>query len=521
MKEKLFTKLKWYNIPVIALGLSLCAGVAIGNYIAYENNSVITQALCGISTDFSGEEVATATALGDDLVREIAGDSFVLLKNENNALPLANTNKKVNVFGWAATNQGFLLKGIGSGSSTINPEKKVTLLDAFNQYGAEYNQNIINKYNSFYSTERTKDGGNYYLLPELKTSSFDSAFTQEAKNFSDTAIVVVSRLSGENADDNCPKTQSLKTESDNETINNKTYLEMTKYEDELITYCDANFSKVILLVNSTNIMHLTCAADNRVDAVLYVGILGQSGASSIPKVLWGDINPSGKTADTYTFVPQTDPSFVNSTVLNNNVQYSEGIYIGYKWYETADVEHYWDGVNNSYGTGYRGVVQYPFGYGKSYTNFTWTLKSVSLPNNSNLDATTPINVVVTVTNNGSKAGKDVVELYGKAPYKQGKIEKSSIVLLDFAKTILLEPNQSQDLTLSFRGYDLASYDCYDKNNNGFRGYELEDGNYTIQIMSDVHTLKEGMNTNRTDQDPTPAKEALTSHLGNRSFHKEE
>lgn len=490
-----------------AVGLSCVAVVAaaiiVGNALCFKYDGVITTVLCGTGVNFEGEEIEKAQALGDELCREIGRDSFVLLKNDNisenkKSLPLDGDLKKVNVFGWSATDAGFLLKGVGSGSSTINPEKEVTLLDGLEDYGIEYNTQLIDEYKTI-STYRGISRGDIFNLTEPTRDFYTEDMLTQAEGFSDTALIVLSRNAGENVGE-IPTTQSLKTEKGSETDSTRTYLNTSKYEEDLITMCSERFENVILLVNTTNSMHLNCLDDDRIDAALYVGITGQSAAGSIPEVLWGSyknadgedvlLSPSGKVANTYTFDPKTDSTFVNKEQAGKHIQYVEDIYYGYKWYETADAEGFWNDVDNQYGKGYDGVVQYPFGHGLSYTEFEWEITNLSIPNNSNISKYSDIEVEVDVTNVGGYPGKDVVQLYVTPPYYEGGIEKAHVNLMAFAKTAVLQPGQTQKLKLSFNAYDMASYDCYDKNGNGNARWELEEGTYEIKLMTNAHNLKE-------------------------------
>ena len=170
------------------------------------------------------------------------------------------------------------------------------------------------------------------------------------------------------------------------------------------------------------------------------------------------------------------------------VDYVEGIYVGYRWYETADAEGFWDGVENEHGTGYDAVVQYPFGYGLSYTSFSWQVTARTPGQGMRVGRETNVSVTVRVTNTGEVAGRDVVQLYCTPPYEPGGVEKASTVLVAFAKTRLLQPGESQDVTLSFALDDVASYDCYDANGNGFAGYELEQGEYVVELKRNAHEL---------------------------------
>ena len=205
------------------------------------------------------------------------------------------------------------------------------------------------------------------------------------------------------------------------------------------------------------------------------------------------ISPSGKLADTYAYDWQSNNPVMNnlkyegySGISKMSVRYAEGIYMGYRWYETADAEGVFDGVSNDYGSGYDAVVQYPFGYGMSYTTFEWTVTQT--PVNTMLEETGEYTVKVIVKNTGEHAGSDVVELYYTPPYTDGSIEKAHRNLLDFAKTGVLQPGETEEVTLSFSAYDMASFDDYSRSDNGWFGYELEEGDYILELMTDAHTV---------------------------------
>lgn len=462
----------------------ITAALIVGNVICAIYEGVITTALCGTGISFEGEDVENARKAGDELCQQLMEDGMVLFKNENNALPLSLPAGKdkipVNVFGWSAIDEGFLLRGIGSGSSTIMEEKKVTLLSALSGGGFEYNNELINMYKSF----RSSRSGNYTLI-EPPASSYNSTLMTAAKDFSDTAIVVFSRNGGENIGE-IPSTQTRFGVTPS-TDDSRTYLQTSKEEDALLKLVSENFGKVIVIINSANIMHLDFLDDDKVDAAFFVGLTGQSGTKAIAKLLKGEINPSGRTSDIYTYDPKADPAWANREKAGNHIQYVEDIYYGYKWYETADVEGYLDDPDYFGGLGYDGYVQFPFGYGKSYTNFEWTVDNITIP--SPLTKTSKIEITMAVKNIGTVSGKDVIQVYYTPPYVDGKIEKAHVNLAAFAKTVNIEPGQTQqNIKLSFTAFDMASYDCYDKNTNGFSGYELDRGSYQIKIMRDSHTV---------------------------------
>lgn len=451
---------------------------------------MITEALRP-DPDFS--EVEQTLEESDKLCQKLAEDSIVLLRNERNTLPLKTNERRVNLFGISAYDpsdvnsyDGFLLKGIGSGSSTISESKAVTLEGALKLNGIDYNPVLKQFYDDFNfkrGKSNSNGAGGAYYLNEPDIDDVKSQFSK-ARLYSDVAIIVLSRLGGENVGEQ-PKTQA-----DNK---DKTYLEISDKEEALVKAVTETFNKVIVLLNTTNTMHVGFLEEYNVGAAMYVGITGQSGAVAIGEILKGEtldgekFSPSGKASDTYIYNPDYDPSFANAESSTydgeTHIQYSENIYFGYRWYETAAAEGF---IN------YDEVVQYPFGYGLSYTTFDWEVLSVSKANGSKItdaNKNEEITVEVLVTNIGDHPGKDVVQLYYTPPYYKGGVEKTEVNLVAFAKTSLLQKDESEKLTLSFTPYDMASFDDYDKNNNGYATYELDHGDYVISLRSDSHTLK--------------------------------
>lgn len=484
MKAKVIKRILCFSI----MGLVTTA-LTVGNVFAYIYNQPITSFLAGTGDNFNSdnEELQEVLKSGDELCREMGRESIVLLKNENNTLPLDMNNPKekmVNLFGVGAYDNGFMMKGIGSGSSTISPSKQVTLIDGLEENGFTYNKDLAKVYEDFdFKRGITKDDAYKLAEPDINLI-LDKM--DEAKQKSDVAIVVFSRNGGENIGEIPHDYEGT----------GRTYLEYTKQEQELLDAVKTNFSKVIVLLNTANSMHAGFIEDENVDAAMYVGLTGQSAAAAIAEVLNGEVNPSGRLTDTYVYSPKYDPAFCNvynaeQYTGNGHLQYSENIYIGYKWYETADKEHFFDGVSNEYGNGYEGVVQYPFGYGLSYTDFKWELKSVTLANNSSLNADSQIDIEVNVTNMGDKPGKDVVELYSTPHYDPNRnIEKAHVNLIDFAKTDIINPNETKSVKLSFSAYDLASYDMNLDKGDVKGGYTLDPGNYEIKIMKNAHEMSD-------------------------------
>ena len=485
---------------IVLIAANVAAGIFAGAITNYFSG--------GVNIDFNSDSIQQTLQQSDELVRTLAEDSIVLLKNQededgNPALPFDEGETKVNLFGFsaydpssAASFDGFLMKGIGSGSSTISESKAITLQDALTENGIEYNTDLEAIYDDF-EVGRGSGADNAYWLdePDITDAQFDAA-----QEYSDIAIVVFSRLGGENIGEQ-PHSQTQGAVNEN-----KTYLQITDPEQELLDNVTERFGKVIVLLNTSNAMHCGFLDDEGVDAAMYVGLTGQSGAIAIGEILKGEtlkgepISPSGKLSDLYSYDPSNDPAFNNTESAQSgdsgvNIQYSEGLYYGYRWYETADAEGYFE----AQGSSYEEQVQFPFGFGLSYTEFEWDLLSVEIGEEevalgsagslTDSNKNTEITVTVLVTNTGDTAGKDVVQLYYTPEYIEGEIEKAEVNLLDFDKTVALEPGQSEELTLTFTAYDMASFDDYDANDNGRSTYELDAGTYTISLRTDSHTLK--------------------------------
>ncbi len=518
LKKRIVMIVSFVLIGIIAVAL------IIGNVYCARYSNIITQYLCGFGLDEDSKESIAARESGNALAANVEAEGAVLLKN-NGGLPLKNY--QVNVFGWSSSDSGFIPQGTGSGTGSRND--LVTFLGGLKEAGITYNENLAAAYenlkwrrfartNGNYVIEATSDElyKEYYGVYEAPKSFYTDALMNEAKAFSDTAIVVLGRILGE-GNDYSHKQYKAKTENDE---TRKLQSLSTEEEDMLNLVCD-NFDEVIVVLNTSNPMELGYVQNNdKIDAVLYMGLPGTRGTIGVGKILTGEVNPSGRTTDTWAYDLATAPSYVNAgregvgsyldmvndatlgTRINKYSDYAEDIYIGYKWYETADAEGYWKDESNSYGTGYNAIVQYPFGYGKSYTDFKWTLTSVTdgdgkeLTDGSELKKDDKITFNVLVENTGRKAGKDVVELYYTPPYTKGGIEKSAVNLLAFAKTGLLEPGKVEQLKIEFAVEDMKSYDCYDKNNNGFMGYELEGGNYEITLRTDAHTKADTKNADK-------------------------
>lgn len=490
-------KLKVRSYIFLSLFAMILAALIFGNVMCYLHAGEITSHLVGLGINTDPDKSQSALAEGDELVRAIADEGIVLLKN-NGTLPLTVTQQeyKINLFGVGSTPDGFTYSGIGSGASTILKEdvlnadgsvkykrNRVSLQEGLEFAGFKVNNNLLAKY----------AGGN----PDASFYSSNDTALSEAKSFSDTAIVTISRVTGENV---APSGNAV------EELYYPGSLQLKDEETAMVNYVGENFDKVIVIINSTNVMEMGYLTDDKIDAALNVGALGQSGTKSIGRILSGAVNPSAKLADTAPYDTTLHPSYANGQrtggggVGAKQITYAEDIYLGYKWYETADHMNYFADVDNGYGKGYAGTVQYPFGSGLSYTSFKWELESATrtvgdetknISDNGMLTSSkTKINLSVKVTNTGDLAGKDVVQVYYNAPYYNGEIEKSYINLVAFDKTGIIKPGESESVEISFDIYDMASFDCYDKNGNGVTGWELDPGKYNIKIMKDAHTPSE-------------------------------
>lgn len=516
MKKK--TKKILYSVGVVlSLGVAIASDILVKQFYGF-----IDEGLNGTGIEYT-PEAEKVLAKGDAFVSEIMKEGITMLKNTSGSAPFAydennpEANRKVNIFGWNSTDAGFLISGYGSGISRIPENKRVLLYQGFDKYNSvykkkkiEYNTNLKSFYESWCTKKAVTEslGGNdkLYTNYEPKVNVYNDTILdngktllEDAKEYSDSAIIVISRQSGEAQD--CPQDYSyiVNEKGGSPKRVDRGYLSLTDEELDLLNMVSENFSNVTVLLNCTNMVECGAFENEKINNVYYIGATGQSGAKVIPMVLTGDVNPSGRITETCVTDHSTNPTFYNAgrKASTNSIVYLEDIYMGYKWYETANVEGYWDGYSNSDTkksngkTGYDGVVQYPFGYGLSYTSFDWKIEAIEgkeaiIPSaGATLTKDSKIEINVKVTNTGTVAGKDVVELYYTAPYLNG-IEKSSINLGDYAKTGLLKPGESEIVTLSIDAYDMASYDAYDKNENGFKGYELDGGEYKLKLLRNVH-----------------------------------
>lgn len=470
------------------------------------NNATITKYMLSDST----------VSAANELAKEVQSEAITMLKNDDSNLPLSN--KKVNVFGWGSTNPVY--GGTGSGSMSDQYDT-VSLLDGMKEAGLETNADLSKLYTD-YRADRPVVAmwSQDWTLPEVPADQYSDSLISDAKSFSDEAVVVITRVGGEGAD----LPTNMKAETITYKNNSKDYddfqdgehfLQLSKTERDMIDLVTKNFDKVTLVYNGANAFQFDFLSNYpQIKSVLWCPPAGQTGFSALGDVLAGETNPSGKTSDTFVKDLTKTPVFNNTdgaaaassssvgadgafvydnvgdlaakytgftgqetTVLPSFVNYVEGIYVGYKFYETAADE----GLIN-----YDDTVIYPFGYGLSYTSFEQKMGDVSHKDGK-------VTFDVTVTNTGDTAGKDVVEVYYNPPYADGGIEKASKNLVAFEKTGKLEPGASETVKIEFDDDDMASYD-----NKGAKAWVLEKGDYAISIQSDSHHVIDSEKINVAD-----------------------
>lgn len=404
----------------------------------------------------SGNYSKKAAEAAREVAKQMEAEGVVLLKNDRNTLPLAD--KKVNVFGMGSV--AFAIGGGGSGS--VVPDEAIDFYTALDNAGIEYNEELLKTYLEWSTKHSIQETGqglvdmlvqmiNGKISEELPASELDNSLLQRAKQFSDTAIFVITRTGAEMSD--------VSVED----------IKISDTEKELIAKLDKNFDKVIVIFNTCNILETSWLDDyENVTAAMLVWTTGEVGADSIGKILTGEINPSGKLTDTVAYHIEDYPTTANfgnfqysDQLFRYFVNYEEGIYVGYRYFETFEPDK----------------VMYPFGYGLSYTSFDWEVTDYKADANK-------ISVTVKVTNTGDYAGKDVVQVYYSAPYTKGGIEKSAIELAGYAKTDIITPGSSYKVTVSFDVDDMASYDY-----KGSEAWVLEKGDYIIKVARDVKTFE--------------------------------
>lgn len=473
---------------------------------------------------------AEAFANAQEVNLKLAEEGFVLLKNENAALPM-NKGARISVFSKNSVNLSYG----GSGSGGFDTSNNKNLYESLNDAGFVINPTLKNFYESSQSgpvrTANSSDldnGDNQKIATaETPQSKYTDAVKNSYADYSDAALVVITRIGGEGFD--LPRYQG---DSEGAVSPDSHYLELDQNEIDLLTaVTDGTFKRVVVVFNTPSSFEATFLKDSayaafadKIDAAVWIGFTGSNGITALGEILNGDVNPSGRLVDTWAADFTKNPSFVNFGTgclpdttdkydggMYYSVHYEEGIYVGYRYYETRGET---DGED-----WYNANVVYPFGYGLSYTTFDWTVGDASA---SEIELGTTITVPVTVKNTGSVAGKDVVQLYASAPYTMGGIEKAHKVLVGFAKTKLLQPGESETVTVSFDPYSAASYDYRDANSNGFSGYELETGEYTLYVSRNAHESEKAIALNlaadvQIGTDPTTDSEVVNRYTDSEDF----
>ena len=437
----------------------------------------------GTLSDETNEEAA-------EVAEEIMEDGIVLLKNES-LLPL-NETKKLNIFGWESINPAYG----GAGSGGINDLYDIVSLNqGLENAGFSINQELVDFYNNYGADNPEMSiQKQSWTLPEPPVDTYSDELIKSAKEYSDVAVVVLSRKAGEGHNDIPMDVKKAAYDNNSDEYDDfpegEHYLQLSQTERDMVDMVCSNFDNVIVIYNGANQFELGFADEYpQIKSVVWCPGTGNVGFNALGKVFSGEVNPSGKTPDTFIYDMTTAPWWNNAEKIEYTnladmavegmnagtaqvyapafTNYVEGIYVGYKYYETAAQEGAID---------YDKTVQYPFGYGLSYTEFEQKMGELEEKDGQ-------ISVDVVVTNTGDVAGKDVVEVYYKPPYTNGGIEKSSANLIEFAKTDLLQPGESQTVTVTFSIEDMASYD-----ENNAKAYVLEKGDYVISINSDSHTV---------------------------------
>ncbi|MFN7252968.1 MAG: glycoside hydrolase family 3 N-terminal domain-containing protein [Anaerobacillus sp.] len=496
------SKKKFRIFMSIFLTLMLLTGVAGNVALAYFSD-VITMYFNEI--DVESAEAVEARKHSEVIASQIADEGIVLLQNNEGMLPLAGSTK-LNVFGWSFTNP---IYG-GTGSGKVNADTAINPRTGLKNAGFEINEQL---YNDYVATGLQRpiidmDGQDWTIPEPLASEFYTEERMQQAREFSDVAVIFIARSGGEGADlprlmdgpdtfdpNGSPfSATGFRYGNEDDLDPNKHYLQLSNREQDMVNIVTEHFDNVILVVNSSNTFELSWVEDyNQIKSIVSVGGAGQNGFNSLGTILSGEVNPSGRTVDIYTRNLLDPPAMTNfgdfnyvlqnadgsyshavdqKNVLLKYVDYTEGIYVGYRYYETAVAE---DIIN------YYDEVQFPFGYGLSYTTFEQEV----VPGSLSWDDET-ISFDVSVTNTGSIAGKEVVQIYFNAPYT-GNIERSVVDLVAFEKTAIIQPGESETVTITFKVEDMAVYDhggVYSSNG----AYVLEQGEYKIILMKNSHEV---------------------------------
>lgn len=472
-----------------ALCVVIVAGLVVGNYFALKYQNLIsvyfdqsTQKIVSAegetsdyyTSDFNSEEERIAHL--QEVGTKIEEEGIVLLKDENEVLPLVS-GAKISVFGQDSVDP---IYG-GGGAGSVDASKAISLKKGLEDVGFELNKTLWDFYetgegSSYRKTTPDVYGRGSFAVNEVPAEVYTDEVKASFTDYSDAAIIVIGRSGGESSD-----LSSTPTEK------GYAYLQLDDDEKSMIQMACDSFDKVIVLLNTQNAMELGFLEEYQIDACLWIGALGETGAYAVGDVLTGEVNPSGSLVDTYAYDSLSAPSmanFGNYSITNSAVDrgnaymvYGEGIYVGYLYYETR-YEDVVLGNEDKVNFDYTEVVQYPFGYGLSYTDFEWSDFSLKETDNA-------YEVTLKVTNTGEKAGKDIVQIYMQSPYteydKENEIEKASVELAGFAKTSEIEAGKSETVTVSVDKEEMKVYDA-----NGYGTYIVDAGDYYFTAGKDAH-----------------------------------
>lgn len=511
----------WFIITCVLIVIFVAA-----NLLLLRFGNLVNQVLGGERMKIIGENTNVYKTLdgcdtktsaldhGNKVSIKACEEGFVLLKNQN-ALPL-ESGAKISIFGKNSVSMA--IGGSGSGGGATDDKKDI--FDSLKQSGFEYNKTLYDFYMDDKQSGEVRtanpkdlDNGAPVGMQNLSTGEtpqvkYTDAIKKSYNNYSDAALIVITRIGGEGFD--------LPAADDG-----SHFLQLDANENALIETVSSSgiFKHVVIILNSPSSLELQHVQRNdKVDGIMWIGYPGAYGIMALGELLKGEtlegekISPSGKTVDTYAAHLKNSPAWCNfGGALNIDVgggkngdsyfvqqgsklreqmayfaDYEEGIYVGYKYYETAYAEAL---AGNYSGFDYDSEVVYPFGYGLSYTDFSIELENSTQLQSTSLTKDTSLTFNVKVKNTGKYAGKETVQLYVTAPYTKGGIEKSAKVLVGFEKTDLLQPGKSQALKITVESpYVYASYDYNDANKNGFKGYEVESGDYTFSISTNAHSV---------------------------------
>lgn len=485
MFEKLFKKKGfrvWFSVSVSLIAFMIIAAVVSSIFYDFLRVAIGREIPIYADTEYGALYEPTSVSKddairrGNELNEDLCEEGFVLLKNDNSALPLQK-GAKISVFGKNSVNPVYN----GSGSGGTNNDNAISIYKSLRNADFKVNEVLEAFYNNNSRSGPARDGNpsietgvQVLATAETPYSYYTDDVTRSYSDYNHAAIIVLSRIGGEGWD--LPRISGDDS--------SRHYLELDPNEQELVRQVTkAGFGKVIVLVNSLSIMEFGWAEDGtygKIDAALYVGGPGNSGMNALGKILNGEVNPSGRTVDTWAADFMEAPAAKNfgdngkadgnvytvngAAKYFNFVDYEEGIYVGYRYYETR-------GLNDS--AWYDTNVVYPFGYGKSYTKFSQTIVNKDEIDGEEIKKGEKITVKVNVHNTGSTDGKDVVQIYATVPYTPGGIEKAHKVLVGFAKTEVIRAGQSKTVEIEIDPYDFASYDYSDANGRNGKGYEIE------------------------------------------------